>query len=101
MTTQAELLQMAERHTSDKAVRLLLMSLSEARVQAQQHLTYMESASKVLQLAVKASEGFSVSHDHSEYVQRAAKACACAQRMANDFVTLACILEHLGESVSY
>ena len=101
MTTQSELLKLADRHTDNKAVCLLLLSLSEARTAARQHLHYVAAASKTLELAVQAQEGYSVGYNQSDYVTAAAKASSLVERMAADFVTLAGVLRGLGEDICY
>ena len=102
MTTKSELLELAKKHeASSAAVRALLLSISEAQMQALQHLSLTESASRTLSNAAKLEEGYNVSLDHSDFVRSAASAASALSRIGYNFINLAVVLSDLGESVEY
>lgn len=45
--------------------------------------------------------GFTVTLDNTEFVKAAAATAAALTRMAGDYMTLACVLQALGEDVNY
>lgn len=101
MTTQAELLQLAEKHKDNPAVRILLTSLTQAQDQAIQRLKATISMAGTLEKGVQLHPGYAVSNDPSSFVATAAQASAAIAGMSADLMSLACLLENLGEQISY
>ena len=101
MTTQAELIKLAEKHKSNPAISALLLSLQEARMMVQPSIQAMQGSANVVDLALKGEPDFSIPLDNSHIVVQAAKLSASLTRMASDFFTLATVLQALGEDVSY
>jgi hypothetical protein len=100
-TTQAQLLELADKHKANPTVAMLLTSLSEARLIAQQGLRAVRAAADLLERSVAAEPGFSVGSDHTSIVTDAAKASGGLARMWSDYLALAIVLQSLGEDVSY
>ena len=101
MTTQAQLLDIAQKHVDNPTVRTLLASLAEARYLAQFNLDQASSLVDIRRRALAGQEGFTVPLDSSDLVTAAAKASAALTRMAYDYLTLASALTSLGEDINY
>lgn len=100
-TTQAELMELAQKHLDVASVQALLLSIHEAQAQAQSSLLATKSSSASLLEAARLAEGYRVGPDHSDFVATAAKATAALARMSTLLLTLASCLNSLGEDVSY
>ena len=101
MTTQREILALGKKHESQAAVRVLLGSIAESQVAVKQALGTVRAMTETLERASMAEEGFSLSPDHSDLVAQAAKASAGMAKIYQDMFNLACVLQALGEDISY
>lgn len=100
-TTQAELMEIAQKHLNVAAVQSLLLSIHEAQTQARVNLMATLSGSASLVKAAAFEEGYRVGYDHSDFVATASKASAALSRISTLLTTLASVLGSLGEEVSY
>jgi hypothetical protein len=101
MTTQSELVQLAQKHADNPAVSILLTSLTESKHMAEQALGATQAICGSYAEAVKGTPGFAVSYDPSDLAKFASKAVAGIARMSADYSNLACVLQRLGEDISY
>ncbi|MNR71895.1 hypothetical protein D3C71_25740 [compost metagenome] len=101
MNRQQQLLNLAQSHQDQPAVRALLTSIQEAQAAAQNSLRVLRAATGTLEQASALEDGFSVGLDNSQLAAEAAKAGAALSRMAYDFMTLAQVLQAQGASVDY
>jgi len=99
--TQAQLFALSEKYVENPGVSALRTSLLEAKTIALAAHQGVEAHLGVQRRALAGEPGFSVALDNSEFVATAAKAAAAMSRMAGDFMTLACVLQQLGEEVHY
>jgi hypothetical protein len=100
-TSHAQLLLLADKHAANPLVGALRTSLLESKNIADAAQRSVEAHLGVQRNALDNVPGFSVSLDNSDFVAAAAKAAAALSRMAGDYLTLACVLESLGENVFY
>lgn len=101
MTTQTQLLQLAEKHKGSPAIDAILLALMEDKVQAGLQLRLLQSQSEIMQKAVNGEPGYRVVNDYSDIVTAVARASTAASRMASSYLTLATVLQSLGEDISY
>lgn len=100
-TTQAELLELADKHQNNVTVRNLCVSLKELRTGVQTAHAQMEAYVATQRRALAGDDGFSVSLDNSHLMTAAAKACAALTSMSHIYMVLASALTELGENISY
>tara|TARA_B100001105_G_scaffold77022_1_gene60910 strand:- start:4179 stop:4490 length:312 start_codon:yes stop_codon:yes gene_type:complete len=100
-TTQAQLLELAKKHAENPVVTALRTSLLESKNIAAAAHQGLEGHLEAQRHAIAGVPGFSVTIDNSDFVATAAKASAALSRMAGDYLTLACVLQALGEDISY
>ena len=101
MTTQAELLELAKKYRNNSGIRLILLSLSEARQEAEKNIELISPRLESFKLGIHAENGHGVHRNQSEFVMASYKLAASMEHMASDFFNLATILEGLGEEISY
>lgn len=98
--TQSDLRAMAEKHRgTNVAVSAILTSLLECEIQAKQHLGAVRGYVGIVEKAVEGEPDYRVMLDQSDLVTSAAKAATALSRIAADYMTLATILQGLGENV--
>ncbi|WP_186214481.1 hypothetical protein [Burkholderia gladioli] len=100
-TTQSQLLELAKKHEANRAVKTILISLTEAQAQARIYLRSLELTTQSLTKAASLEEGYRVGWSHSDMVTIAANANAELAKMSALFVTLSSVLVSLGEEVNY
>lgn len=101
MTTQKQLMELAQKHTDHVGVRALLPSIHQANGEALQYLTMLNSSSETLQKGVSREDGYAVMRDNSALMMHAFKASSALDRVAAYYVDLAVVLELIGEKVEY
>ena len=99
--TQAQLLELSEKHAENPIVMALRTSLLESKNIATVAQKGVEAYLGAQRNALAGEPGFYVSLDNSDFVAAAGKAAAALSRMAGDYLTLACVLQSLGEEVPY
>lgn len=104
MTTQADLIALANKHIDNPGVKVLLTSIKDAQMQAQSRLQSSRLCNANLLAAVSLNPN-SASHVSNtmanELAAYAAQAAAYMHIMSSDLMNLACLLEKLGEEISY
>jgi hypothetical protein len=98
--TQADLKRMAQGHQENAAVAAILTSLMESEQIAKQGLAYLEARTGVVRAAIAGEPGFTVSLDQSDLVTNSHKMAAALERIASNYMTLASVLQALGEDVA-
>ncbi len=101
MTKQHELIALGEKHNANPGVAAVLLSITEAQAIAKGNLGIVKTASETLALAAAFVPGYGVSPDHSDFVANAAKAAAALSVLNANCLTLATLLQALGEPISY
>lgn len=101
MTTQAQLIELAEAHRYDAGVRALLLSIAEARMQVGPSLRALRAAADATDYALKGEDGFRIGIDNVHIVAAAATMSAALTRMAADYSSLASVLEARGVDITY
>jgi hypothetical protein len=101
MTTQAELLTIASWHDKDTTVQAIVTAIKEAQGEAacahQTTSIYLNTMSK----ALAGHEGFQVPLSGSDIAHSAIKLSAAISKLGSNYMTLACALSGLGESIDY
>jgi hypothetical protein len=101
MTTQAELLELAEANRKfQPAIDVVLQSIQEAQANARVALGAMQDIAKRRE-GVDFLYGFCVMLDNSDVVATASKAATAMTLIATNLTTLAVLLQQAGLDVSY
>lgn len=100
MTTQAELLQLAEKYADNPAVKVLITSIKEATTQLKLNLKSAKLRIEIFEDALE-KEDQDITGDFSHYAAYSSRIMGGVTRLTSDYMNLACILEMLGEKISY
>lgn len=100
--SQRQILECASKHKTNPAVNTLLASITEAQMLAKAARSQIQAFLDVAQEALKfESHDFSVTLYHGEFVTAAHIMAATMTRIGHDIMTLASILQQLGEDIIY
>lgn len=99
-TTQADLLELAKKHQSNIAIRVLVSEISRLKLRATSEAKAIESQAKQI-VTMLELPGRRISSYGSSLVSSSSEVIGCISLIAQNFDILAILLQESGEQINY